>query len=453
MAVFSPQVLQAVLADLRPEGASGDLCVALSGGVDSTVLLAALAGIKAVGYPGRLRAVHINHQLHADAGLWERRSLELAAALGVPALAEPVDVVGVAAAGVEAAARTARYAALHRILLPGEILLTAHHADDQLETVLLALLRGSGVRGLAGMPRCVACAAGWHQRPLLDFTRSELSAWGHARGLSWSEDPSNSQDRYSRSFLRQTVTPLLQGRWPAAAVVASRSAAHLAEASGLLDELALLDHGATQLEGCLKVQALAGLTSARRRNLLRYWLRTRGLPLPSTAKISALEHDVLAARPDAQVCVTWEGAEVRRHRSLLYAFEPLPVAAMQAECSWDWRQPLVLPGATGALHMVATPGGGLAAARLPAALHISARTGGERLALGRGRDPMTRPLKKLLQEARVLPWWRERLPLLRHGNQLVAVADLWIAQEFAATADEAGLRIEWQGRPAIIAPA
>lgn len=452
MSDFSPEALQLVLADLHPEGASGDLCVAFSGGLDSTVLLAALAELKAAGNPRQLRAVHINHQLQADAGSWERRSLERAAALGVPARAERVDVSGIAGTGMEAAARTARYAALHRILLPGEILLTAHHADDQLETVLLALMRGSGVRGLSGMPRSVKWSAGWHQRPLLDFTRAELAVWGHGRGLSWSEDPTNTQDRYSRSFLRRTVTPLLTQRWPAAATVASRAAGHLAEASSLLDELALIDLEAVQLEGCLQLELLAALGSARRRNLLRYWLRSRGLPLPSAAKLGALEHDVLTARPDARVCVTWEGAEVRRHRHLLYALEQLPVGMAQAESSWNWREPLILPGA-GALHMVETAAGGLASARLPDVLHLATRAGGERMTLGRDSDSVARPLKKLLQEARVLPWWRERLPLLTSGDQLVAVADLWIAREFAAAENEPGLRIEWRGRPAIIAPA
>lgn len=453
MADFSPQALLSVLADLRPAGSSGDLCLAFSGGVDSTVLLAALAELKAGGYPGQLRAVHINHQLHPDAGLWERRSLERAAAMGVRARAERVDVTGVATAGVEAAARTARYAALQRLLVPGEILLTAHHADDQLETVLLALMRGSGIRGLAGMPRSVEWGGGWHQRPLLDFTRSQLVAWGQGRGLAWSEDPSNAQDLYSRSYLRRAVTPLLAQRWPAAATVVSRSAGHLAEASGLLDELALVDLKTAQLSGCLKVDCLAGLGSARRRNLLRFWLRSRGLPLPSTVKLRALEHDVLAARPDARVRVTWDGAEIRRHRNLLYAFEPLPVAVAEVVSPWDWREPLVLPGAVGELHMVETAAGGLAPARLPALLHLAARTGGERLALGRNTEAPTRSLKKLLQETRVLPWWRDRLPLLTNGDQLVAVADLWVAQEFAAADGEPGLRIEWRGRPAIIAPA
>lgn len=453
MADFSPQALQAVLADLHPEGASGDLCVAFSGGIDSTVLLAALAELKAGGHPGQLRAVHINHQLHPDASLWERRSLERAAVLGVPAKAERVDVTGAAASGVESAARTARYAALRRILLPGEILLTAHHADDQLETLLLALMRGSGIRGLAGMPRSVEWGGGWHQRPLLDFTRSDLAAWGQALGLAWSEDPSNTQDRYSRSYLRQAVTPLLAQRWPAAAHVATRAAGHLAEASSLLDELALLDLKAARLADCLKVDSLAGLGTARRRNLLRYWLRDRGLSLPSTAKLRALEHDVLAARPDARVCVTWEGAEVRRHRNLLYAFEPLPPVVAQTGLAWDWRQPLVLPAAAGELRMVTASRGGLAPSRLPGVLHMATRTGGERLTLTPASASPARPLKKLLQEARVLPWWRDRLPLLMSDDQLVAVADLWIAQAFAAEDDEPGLRIEWRGRPAIIAPA
>ncbi len=318
MTGFSPPALQSVLDVLRPEGATGDLCVAFSGGVDSTVLLTALADLKAAGYSGQVRASHVDHQLHPDSAQWQLQCAGVAASLGIAYRSERVAVDG-SGQGIEAAARTVRYEALHGHLKPGEILLTAHHADDQLETVLLALMRGSGVRGLSGMPASTPCGSGWHQRPLLDFTRADLETWGRERGLTWISDPANSEGRYSRSVLRHAVTPALRERWPQAATVASRSARHLAEAADLLDDLARLDLEAVGAGECLQVAALGTLPSPRRRNLLRFWLREQGLSIPSTRKLASLEHDMLVAREDRHPVVTWQGAEVRRRRGLLYA--------------------------------------------------------------------------------------------------------------------------------------
>ena len=316
---FSATVLQGLLESLRPQGATGDICVAFSGGVDSTVLLAALADLKAAGSPAQLRALHVDHQLHPDSARWQMHCAAFAESLDVDYRFELVTVAEGSGKGVEAAARAVRYEALQRHLKAGEILLTAHHADDQLETVLLALMRGSGVRGLSGMPSSAPCGSGWLQRPLLDFTRAELEVWGRERGLRWIADPANSESRYSRSVLRHAITPVLRERWPQAAAVASRSARHLADAADLLDDLARLDLEAVGAGDCLQVAALGRLPSPRRRNLLRFWLREQGLSIPSTRKLASLERDMLIAREDRHPVVTWQGGEVRRRRGLLYA--------------------------------------------------------------------------------------------------------------------------------------
>ncbi len=451
MTGFSPDSLEAALARGAAAGASGDVCVAFSGGLDSTVLLVALAELRSRGWPRVVRALHIDHQLQPDSGKWSARCADTARQLGVPFASERVVVPLVSGQGLEAAARKVRYAALYGSLAAGETLLTAHHADDQLETILLALMRGAGVRGLSGMPRSARAGAGWHQRPLLDHPRADLERWARERGLAWIEDPTNREPRYRRSYLRQAVLPALRSTWPGAAIVASRSAAHLAEAGELLDELARLDLHEARLEICLQLDKLAAMTSSRRRNLLRYWLRSLELPIPSTAKLGVLEHDMLVARPDRQLCVDWEGAEVRLHRGLLYAGPPLAAPPVAREATWDWREPLVLPQGLGELHAVPVTGEGLAVARLPQRLQWRFRGEVEGGAGGESADLPHHGLKKLLQEAHVLPWWRGRLPLLFAGDHLLAVGDLWIAREFAATSSTPGIRVEWRHRPAIIA--
>jgi tRNA(Ile)-lysidine synthase len=346
--------------------------------------------------------------------------------------------------GVESAARRVRYEAFRELLMPGEVLLTAHHADDQLETVLLALLRGSGVDGLAAMPRCQRFGVGWHLRPLLELTRSELREWATAHGLDWLEDPSNDNTRFDRNYLRRDVVPALRARWPAAAHSVSRSAAHLAEAGALLDAMAAADFASAMRGPCLRVTVLRSLEGPRRRNLLRYWLSASGVRAPSTRKLASLEHDMLAASADRTPCVAWDEIEVRRHRDLLYCMPRLP-AQHPVDLDWEWRSTLAFGSVPGMLRAEIAHGSGLKLAGLPERLRVRTRVGGERLRLP--GHAHRRELKKLLQEAHIVPWWRDRLPLFFVGDTLAAVADLWIDARYAAAPNEDGLRILWDGRP------
>jgi len=455
------------------------LCIAYSGGLDSTVLLHAAARLCA-DHPGhRLRAVHVDHQLHDDSARWRAHCEALAGRLGVAFQGLTVEVPRGPGQGLEAAARAARYAALGTSLAPGELLLTAHHADDQLETVLLALMRGAGLRGLGAMPPAQPFARGWLVRPLLGFTRAALEGWARQEGLEWLTDPSNVDTRFDRNYLRHRVLPALQARWPAAARSAARSAAHLGEAGALLDALAAQDCAAAAAGTCLDIEALRALDPARRRNLLRYWIRRQGMLAPSTRKLAAIEHDLLQAREDRVPCVAWEGGELRRHAGRIHALRPgvVPAAAFEP-LHWSTSQPLVLPGGLGRLRLehrascesgmlqtamdetgmretgtrdtvmgeAGTPG--LAISRLTSPLEVHARRGGE--SLRPAGDPHRRTLKKLLQSRGVLPWWRPHVPLIYSAGRLAAVADLWVAQEFAAGEGEPSARIVWEAGPDLL---
>lgn len=440
---FSATALLNHLERELPASASGKLCLAFSGGLDSTVLLRALATAER---RYEVRAVHVDHQLHADSGKWRDHCARIAHECGVPFMSEQVSVPANAASGIEAAARVVRYAALKRCLAPRETLLTAQHADDQLETVLLALLRGAGVNGLSAMPACQPFGGGWHSRPLLHFTRAELHAWACEHQLRWLEDPSNDNGRFSRNYLRHEVIPAMRRRWPDAARSARRSAAHLGEAAELLASLAVADLAGAAVGSCLRVDALAGLDGPRRRNLLRYWLRTLGARAPSTQKLAALEHDMLRAQDDRTPWVTWDDFEVRRHRGLLYGHQQLMSCELaNGALQWDLRGSLQLPAGLGQLRTENIAGEGMAADRLPERVRVSFRKGGE--SLRPAGHAHRRELKKLLQEIDVLPWWRDRIPLLHADRKLLAVGDLWIADSFAARAGEAGLRIVWDGKP------
>ena len=444
---FSPDALWANLQPHLPQQ-HVELCVAFSGGLDSTALLVALNDRRCRFADLRLRAVHIDHQLQSASAQWAQHCFELARTLDIECIVRRVTIDTRAQQGIEAAARTARYQAISEVLNPGEILVTAHHADDQLETMLLALARGAGLPGLSAMDACQPFARGFHVRPMLAFTREEIEAWARDRSLTWLTDPSNANVRFSRNVLRAEVTPGLQRRWPSIARTASRTANHLAEAASLLDDLAVMDLREAQAGQCLRVACLASMSSARRRNVLRYWLRERGARAPSTRKLLALEHDMLNAADDRIPRVAWDDFEVRRYRGLLYAGPASGAFDRANQFEWEWGNPLELAHGLGRLRVKPSLTRGLDESRLSARLRVEFRRGGERLQpSGRAHH---RELKKLLQEANVLPWWRKHVPLIWSGDALVAVGDLWMADEFTTQTPGRAIEIVWEERPPII---
>ncbi len=462
MSEFSINAFLAALTAIRPANSSAAICVALSGGSDSMVLLHVLAEVRVHNPRLQLRALHVDHQLHPQSGNWAAHCVRSAGQLNVPCDVLKVSVTEIADFGVEASARKARYTAFRNALRAGEVLVTAHHADDQLETILLALMRGSGVDGLAAMPSCVRFGAGWHARPLLGFTHESLHDWAVARQLQYIDDPSNTDTHFDRNFLRSAVVPLLKTRWPAIARTASRSASHLAEAQSLLDDWTETDYLLATVDDALSVDALRELPASRRHALLRFWLQQHEVLMPSTRVLHALEHDMLESAQDRVPHVQWYGAEVHRHRDLLYVEHPLSEWDATQRLCWRWQEELQLPGELGSLSLNAVPdrvASGvyeqglplLARNRLPEQLTVAFRDGGERIRLP--GEKHHRALKKLLQESAVLPWWRERLPLVHAGDKLIAVADLWISHEFATAAGEPAVQLVWQREQNITARA
>lgn len=440
---FSAGRLLALIRKSDP--APAGLVVAFSGGRDSCVLLHALASVREQ-LPAALAAIHVNHQLHPDAVDWARHCRDFAAALAVDYRSIAVTVDPAAPEGLEAAARAARYAALEAQLRVGEYLLTAHHADDQLETALLQLLRGGGPAGVAAMPARARFGAGWLARPMLTFERSELTRYAETHDLAHVEDPSNADRRRDRNYLRHEIVPRLKQRWPAAATAVGRAARHAARARVLLDDLAALDLARIARPGVryLPVDDVLNLGAARAENLVRYWLAQRGLPLPNTARLDTLLAQAAGARTDSAPRVTWPGAEVHCWHGRLYALAPPAEPVLPVH--WYGESPLRLGAGLGALHAV-DAAGGLRADSFERGVEVRARAGGERLRpAGRKHH---RELKDLLREAGVVPWMRRRIPLLWVDDALAAVGDLWIADEFAAPPGEPGLQIEWRDRPVL----
>lgn len=435
--------------------------MALSGGVDSVALLAGLVMLRrkhARWGALPLRAVHVHHGLRPAADDWARHCRTLCREWDVPLIVRRVKVPQGRGLSLEAEARTVRYAALGRGLRREEWLLTAHHVDDQLETQLLQWMRGAGVAGLAAMPPIMTFGRGALVRPLLGETRAALVSWAKSQRLAWVEDDSNVDERFDRNYVRAKVLPVLRARWPAAALVAARSAAHLREARELLEALAASDFAAIGVEGHqINIAKLSKLSPARQRNVLRYWLEREGLVQPDVVHLERIRRELPAARRDANPLVRWQGGEVRRFRGrlIIVRLEPEATPGEATRRPWDWRRSrrFELGGGAGVLRLVADPHGSLDGTRLPARLWVGRREGGESLALRRGGP--RRRLKELLRDSAVPPWLRNRLPILFDGPEIdsagiIAVADLFVAAAYIAHGDatptRGRFRLVWEGR-------
>jgi tRNA(Ile)-lysidine synthase len=435
-----------VLETHTPMAATG-FVVALSGGEDSACLLTAL--MQQGPRPFRnlpVRAIHVDHGLQPAAADFQRACEDQCRRLAVPLTAVAVGVDSGRGVSIEAAARDARYAALAQHLTAGECLMTAHHADDQAETLLLQLLRGAGLKGMSAMPLCRAWAGGWHLRPLLHFAKRDLRLFGVRAGVSAVPDPMNDDVRFDRAYLRRHLWPAIEARWPGAAIAVSRTAGHVAEAQGLLDRAAAQSVDLLRDGDALSVAGLRALSPPEQVNTLRYWISARAAPPPSTARLNEAVRQIIAADADHQPAVIWGEHALRRYRNRLFLTAARP-PALTERCEWRIADDLDLGGELGCLQW-SPQRGGLDAARLPETLVVRRRRGGETLKVHRrGR---TQSLQHLCQSLGVLPWLRDALPLLYAGHDLIAVGDLWQDARWCVAAGARGFGCTWRGAPLLV---
>lgn len=427
------------------------LLVAYSGGLDSTVLLHQLVCLRQQ-LPGiHLRAIHIHHGLNAHADSWVNHCQQQCAEWQV--LFKVVHVrLDTRGKGVEAAARDARYQAFLENLQPGEVLLTAQHQNDQCETLLLALKRGSGPAGLSGMSASGKLGRYLHLRPLLDFSRSQLEKWAAEHHLRWIEDDSNQNQRYDRNFIRQAVMPLLNSRWPHFSQSVARSAALCAGQEQLLDELlseslnALIDD-----RGSLAIGPMMKMSEARRSALIRRWIASQQGLMPSRDALLRIWHEIACSREDAEPRLRLGGNEIRRYRDRLYWLE-LCHSCHDVEIEWPPQQKSLALSVSGGLLVRTTysargtkedKSSQSVIVRPPlmqervtirfqahGKFHIVGRAGG-------------RSLKKILQESAIPPWQRGRIPMIFYNDCLIAAVGVFVTRE-GDPGTEPGWQIRWQ---------
>lgn len=419
--------------------------IALSGGLDSQVLLYAMATLRHE-LPGTsLHAIHIDHRIQPESAEWAASCAVVCQQLNIDYHCHAIEVLTEAGDSLEAVARDKRYAVFASLIKSGDCLLTAHHQDDQAETLLLQLMRGAGPHGLAAMPVCTTFAGGHHARPMLDTTREELEAYATAHALTWVDDKSNADTRFDRNYMRHEIIPMLRKRWPAVSRTVSRSALLNAEAASLLDRLArdaLADIAGTRTR-TLSVSALKNILldngGSECRNLLRFWLQQSGLPLPGFVHLQSIIDTVLNAKQDATPLLQWHGAEVRRYGDDLFAMRPLASHDASRRFDWDMTSDMPLDGGK-RLTAVPVSGEGLGLAKVKAAqVTVQFRQGGERCKPAGQAHSHT--LKNLMQTWRIPPWERDRIPLIYLDGELASVTGHCICEGFQASTGEAGVRV------------
>ena len=407
--------------------------IAYSGGIDSHVLLhlCHVAGLS-------VRAVHIHHGIQAEADFWDRHCAEVCSKLDIAYKCIHVDADPGPGESPEDAARNARYRALENELRRGEVLLTAHHQDDQAETLLLQLMRGAGPAGLASMPEIKSFGRGYLARPLLGFSQQLLTAYAEQHQLAWVDDPSNADTSFDRNFIRKQVMPRLMQNWPDANQAISQAASLQQNSLEVIEAMAATDLAAvsTQQRNSLSISKLSQLSEVRQYNVLRYWINAAGYDKPRRNILQEVIASVLPAAEDATPLVLWGSTEIRRYQDTLYILQALNSHEIHHVYTWDGEQPLHIETLNLELSLKQAVGKGLKQDAVARTMTVRFRQGGEQLR-PHGRQH-THSLKKLMQEAGIPPWQRYRIPLIYIDHQLACVCGYWVAESFSVSADQQG---------------
>lgn len=444
--MFSANDLLESLRSLAPPSIRG-FAIALSGGADSCALMAAMIQLRPTLSGYGLRAIHVNHGLQPAAPEFVARCEVLCDRFMLPLIVVNPVIRLTPGRSVEEVAREARYAALGQELRSGECLITAHHEQDQAETFLLQALRGAGVKGLSAMPGRRPLGVGWHLRPLLHVKRAELRAFGSAMHVLELRDSMNEDLRFDRSYLRHAIWPTLESRWPAAAAVLCRSAAHLAQAAHVLAASVCRDLVAARDGNALSIPLMRRLAPQRQLEVLRAFAEEAGIRPPASPKLHEALRQMLQAGVDRMPAIFWSEHALRRYRDRMY-LTPANIEPLVPR-DWDFRADAVCELGTGLGHLaVRAQAGGLDPARLPAVLQIRPRRGGETIK----QDPHapTRSVRHLCQGRGIVPWMRDSIPFLHADNMLVAVADLWSDARFRCGSAQAGVAFVWESAPPIL---
>jgi tRNA(Ile)-lysidine synthase len=462
-------IIQSTLLHFLAAYPKQPILVAYSGGVDSQVLLDCLFVLKsAKKIYNPLYACHVNHGLSKNALQWQQFAQQQCQQRNVALTVCSVNINRKNQQSLEELARDARYKALintaEQQKLSNALIMTGHHQEDQSETFLLALKRGSGLKGLSAMASSSAINSHLLARPLLNCSRDSIINYANEQQLTWIEDESNNDIHFDRNFLRQVIIPKLKQRWPSITRTISRSSEHCRDGQLLLDELAQNDLYACclakskQNEQALSISQLAKLSSLRFNNVLRYFIASQGYKMPSREQLKQVLLQ-LHAKEDKSPCITMGKYSLRRFQDALF-LTPIFTDLSTFSTGIDLTllragkvQTMSLPDELGLLqieliytHKETTK---------ESILMLLPDTVENITITFRHKNPHclpdyrqhSRPLKKILQELNIAPWQRKRIPFVYFDNELAAALGRFVCKAFsvksALKTDQPMIKINW----------
>ena len=413
--------------------------IALSGGVDSMVLLDLLS--KAKRSSDVIKAIHINHNLHESSNEWVDFVKDACKRYKLPLIIESINPKQ-EGFGLEAEAREQRYKKFKEIILDNECLLTAHHLDDQIETTLFRIFRGTGLDGLRSIRKKAKFGKGLLCRPLINIPREAIEQYAKLNDIKWIEDPSNNNIYFDRNYLRNNIVPSIKKRWPNAQKTITRLSSLAENNQKLLHELAKEDIGEIEKFNVLDIGILSNKSSLRINNIFRFMILKNKMGIPSLKVLENGIETLINAKSDSPI-ITWDGFSIRRYKNTLYFFNPdlKQDEIRPLKMKWFIDETINLGGNRGSIQARFIKGQGIALNKCPKSLEIKYRKGGEQIKPSGHK--ITKSLKNLFQENNVLPWVRDQIPLFYLDEELISVGDLWFNQDYKAKEQEDGFLISW----------
>ena len=420
--------------------------IALSGGIDSTVLLDLLS--KAKRSSDVIKAIHINHNLHESSKEWVDFAKDACKKYKLPLIIESINPKQ-EGFGLEADAREQRYKKFKEIILDNECLLTAHHLDDQIETTLFRIFRGTGLDGLRSIRKKAKFGKGLLCRPLINIPREAIEQYAKLNDIKWIEDPSNNNIYFDRNYLRNNIVPSIKKRWPNAQKTITRLSSLAENNQKLLHELAKEDIGEIEKFNVLDIGILSNKSSLRINNIFRFMILKNKMGIPSLKVLENGIETLINAKSDSPI-ITWDGFSIRRYKNTLYFFNPdlKQDEIRPLKMKWFIDETINLGGNRGSIQARFIKGQGIALNKCPKSLEIKYRKGGEQIKPSGHK--ITKSLKNLFQENNVLPWVRDQIPLFYLDEELISVGDLWFNQDYKAKEQEDGFLISWDRNIEII---
>ena len=414
-------------------------CIAFSGGMDSTVLLHVMKNI--IDEKSQIRAIHINHNIVDNSKVWTRTCKSICKNFGID-----IEIISLEVThngyGLEAAARDERYEKLKEKLYENEYLLTAHHEEDQMETVFLRMARGTGLDGLQGINEKYSFGEGIIFRPMLEVSKTSVMDYAKEHQLKWVEDSSNQDTHFDRNFLRKKIIPQFRERWPSIASSVSRLSQLSAQNIKILNQIAEEDIGPIANMNELPLAKLLDKSFERANNMLRYIILANGMSIPSMKTLQDGLKEMLDPETDKSV-IAWKDYCIRKYKNHLYFLSnsDLEPNKVDVRIPWEIGKTVNLGENIGTIEATFIHGDGLSIEKCKNKLTISYRQGGELIKPIGHR--INKSLKNLFQENQILPWMRDKIPLIYYQDELVSVADLWFNQNYVASQNEAGFVVNW----------